>query len=208
MLNFGTWKKEDRDLALIRAQKGFIGILCAVCVILAAGWMTAPSHLRIYIPPDISNGATLRVNEIPNPLIYSFAYELWQEINYWPEENGLNYTKNLKTYAAYLTPGFQQSLLQEDADLKAAGQIQRQRFIQGLSGAAFNPENVKKIGTDTWEVDLTVRLMEYKNNEPVKDVEILYPLKVTRRDVSQSDNPYGLALAGFISPPIRGKTYI
>ena len=69
------------------------------------------------------------------------------------------------------------------SELKAAGQIQRQRFIQGISGAAYDPENVKKIGTDTWEVDLNVRLMEYKNNEPVKDVEILYPLKVTRRDV-------------------------
>ena len=31
MLNFNAWKKEDRDLALIRAQKGFIGILGDVC---------------------------------------------------------------------------------------------------------------------------------------------------------------------------------
>lgn len=208
MLNFKAWKKEDRDLAIIRAQTGFIGLLCLLCLVFAIGWMTAPSHLRIYIPPDISNGATLKVNDIPNPLIYSFAYELWQEINYWPEETGDNYTKNVKRYAAYLTPDFQQSLLQESSELKAAGQIQRQRFLQGISGAAYDSSNVKKLGPDTWEVDLNVRLMEYKNNEPVKDVEILYPIKVTRRDVSQSDNPYGLALAGFISPPVRGKTYI
>ncbi len=208
MLNFKAWKKEDRDMALIRAQRGFIGILCLGCLILAAGWMTAPSHLRIYIPPDISNGATFKINDVPNPLIYSFAYELWQEINYWPDDNGQDYAKNLKQYAAYLTPAFQQSLLQELSELQAAGQIQRQRFMEGISGAAYDPQNVKKLGPDTWEVDLNVRLMEYKNNEPVKDVEILYPLKITRRDVSQSNNPYGLALAGFIAPPIRGKTYI
>lgn len=208
MLSFNAWKKEDRDLALLRAQRGFIGILCLVCVLLAVGWMTAPSRLRIYIPPDISNGATLKVNEVPNPLIYSFAYELWQEINYWPDEGGQNYGKNLKRYAAYLTPAFQQALWQEFAELKASGQVQRQRFIQGISGAAYDPENVKKLGPDTWEVDLNVRLMEFKNNQPVKDVEILYPLKITRREVSHSDNPYGLAIAGFISPPIRGKTYI
>ena len=100
--------------------------------------------MRIYIPPDISNGATFKVNEIPNPLIYSFAYELWQEINYWPEESGQNYAKNLKTYAAYLTPDFQQSLLQELTELKAAGQIQRQRFIQGVSGAAYDPAKRQK----------------------------------------------------------------
>ena len=62
MLNFNAWKKEDRDLALIRTLRGGIGLLFVLCVILAAGWMTAPSHLRIYIPPDISNGATLKVS--------------------------------------------------------------------------------------------------------------------------------------------------
>ncbi len=208
MLNFNAWKKEDRDLMLIRTLRGGIGLLFVLCIILAAGWMTAPSHLRIYIPPDISNGATIKVSEVPNSLIYSFAYELWQEINYWPEDSGQNYAKNIKTYAAYLTPGFQQSLLQELAELKATGQLQRQRFMQGISGAAYSPENVKKIGADTWEVDLSVRLMEFKNNQPVKDVEILYPLKITRREVSHNDNPYGLALAGFMTPPVRGKTYI
>lgn len=208
MLSFNAWKKEDRDWALIRALKGGVGILFVLCIVLAAGWMSAPSHLRIFIPPDISNGATVKVNEVPNPLIYSFAYELWQEINYWPEDSGQNYAKNIKAYAAYLTPGFQESLLQELAELKATGQLQRQRFMQGISGAAYAPENVKKLGPDTWEVDLNIRLMEFKNNQPVKDVEILYPLKVTRREISHNDNPYGLALAGLIAPPVRGKTYI
>jgi integrating conjugative element protein (TIGR03746 family) len=208
MLNLNAWKKEDRDRALIRTLRGGIGLLFVLCIVLAAGWMTAPSHLRIYIPPDISNGATLKINEVPNPLIYSFAYELWQEINYWPEDGSQDYGKNLKVYAAYLTPDFQQALRQELIDLKAAGQLQRQRFIQGISGAAYNPENVKKISADTWEVDINVRLMEFKNNQPVKDIEVLYPLKITRHEVSHQDNPYGLALAGFMSAPIRGKTSI
>lgn len=208
MLNLNAWKQEDRDRALIRALRGGIGLLFVLCIVLAAGWMTAPSHLRIYIPPDISNGATLKINEVPNPLIYSFAYELWQEINYWPEDGNQDYGKNLRVYAAYLTPDFQQALRQELIDLKAAGQLQRQRFIQGISGAAYNPENVKKISADTWEVDINVRLMEFKNNQPVKDIEVLYPLKITRREVSHQDNPYGLALAGFMSAPVRGKTNI
>ena len=105
MLNLNAWKKEDRDTALIRTLRGGMILLFLLCLVLAAGWMTAPKHLCIYIPPDISNGATLKVNEIPNPLIYSFAYELWQEINYWPEEGEQNYGKNIKSYAAYLTPG-------------------------------------------------------------------------------------------------------
>jgi integrating conjugative element protein (TIGR03746 family) len=206
MLSLNAWKKEDRDAALIRALRGVIGLLFVLSLILAAGWMTAPSHLRIYIPPDISNGATIKINEVPNPLIYSFAYELWQEMNYWPQDGSQDYGKNLTAYAAYLTPDFQQVLRQELVDLKAAGQLQRQRFMQGISGAAYDVQNVKKVSRDTWEVDLHVRLMEFKNNQPVKDIEVLYPLKITRREVSHQDNPYGLALAGFMFAPVREKT--
>jgi hypothetical protein len=53
-----------------------------------------------------------------------------------------------------------------------------------------------------------MRLLEYKNNQIVKDVQLLYPLKVIRVNIAQVDNPYGLALAGFISPPVRLKTTI
>lgn len=53
-----------------------------------------------------------------------------------------------------------------------------------------------------------MRLTEFKNGQAVKDVEILYPLKITRVNVSQQNNPYGLAIAGFISNPERLRTYI
>ncbi|MEO8964692.1 MAG: DUF2895 family protein, partial [Gammaproteobacteria bacterium] len=141
-------------------------------------------------------------------LIYSFAYEIWQELYYWPEENGDDYPKNIRTYWSYLTPKFKSELLEDYADLKASGQMQRIRYLQGLSGAAYDSVNVKKIGNDTWEVDLKMRLTEFKNNQAVKDVEIIYPIKVTRINASTQNNPYGLALAGFVTEPQRQKTYI
>ncbi len=205
---FNAWKKQDQDYALIRAQAIFIGLLFLLCAFFCIGWMTAPSRLRIYIPPDISNGATLKVNQIPNPLIYSFAYEVWQELNYWPEDGSKDYPKNLRTFSAYVTQEFQSQLNQEYTELLSAGQIQRQRFIQGLAGSAYDIHSVKKLNNNTWEVDLKVRLMEYKNNQLVKDTEIIYPLRIIRHDVSNSLNPYGLAIAGFITPPQRLKTYI
>ncbi|HVV67998.1 MAG TPA: TIGR03746 family integrating conjugative element protein [Gammaproteobacteria bacterium] len=205
---FNAWKKEDRDRAVIHVQSRFIIVLVLLCALISVGWMTAPSRLRVYIPPDISNGATIKVSEIPAPLIYSFTYEIWQELNYWPEDGSKNYQKNLHTFAAYLTPEFQAELLEESKDLLTSGQIQRQRFLQGKSGSAFDVASVKKLSGDSWEVDLKVRLMEYKNNQLVKDVEILYPLKVIRHDVSNSINPYGLAISGFVAAPQRLKTYI
>lgn len=203
-----AWKKEDADAQIIKLQKRFIAVLFILSLSLFIGWMTAPSRLTVYIPPDIQNGATVKVGAIPEPLIYSFAYEVWQELNYWQDENEDDYQKNIHTYWAYLTPQFKAELLEDFSDLKASGQLQRIRYLQGLSGAAYDTVNVKKLGNDTWEVDLKMRLTEFKNNQTVKDVEIIYPLKITRINVSAQNNPYGLALAGFVAEPKRQKIYI
>lgn len=205
---FSAWKKEDKDADVIRAQKVTIFIITGLCALFALGWMYAPSQMTVYIPPNISNGATIKAGEIPQPLIYSFAYEVWQEINYWPHEGTMDYANNLHTYWSYLTPRFTADLLQDETMLKTSGQEQRQRVMQGMEGAAYDSNSVKKLSDNTWEVDLTMRLCEYKNNQIVKDVEILYPLKVVRMDMSQKNNPYGLVLAGFVRPPVRLKTYI
>src|SRR4051812_22872041 len=86
-----AWKKEDRDAQLIKKQYCFIIFLFIICLLLLIGWMREPADLTIHIPPDISNGATLKVGEIPKPVIYSFAYEVWQEINYWPNDGMIDY---------------------------------------------------------------------------------------------------------------------
>jgi integrating conjugative element protein (TIGR03746 family) len=203
-----AWKKEDADAQIIKIQKYFITILFLLCSGFFTGWVTAPSRLTVYIPPEIQNGATIKAGTIPEPLIYSFAYEIWQELNYWPSEDGEDYKKNIKTYWPYLTPRFKAELIEDSSVLKESGQIQRIRYLLGLSGAAFDIANVKKLGNDTWEVDLKMRLTEFKNNQPVKDVEIIYPLRITRTNVSPKNNPFGLMLDGYLSEPQRLKTYI
>jgi len=203
-----AWKKEDADAQVIKIQKTFIYILSLLSLLFSIGWMSAPSRLTVYIPPEIQNGATLKVGSIPDPLIYSFAYEIWQELNYWPKEDGDDYQKNIHRYWSYLTPKFKSELIGEEKDLRISGQLQRIRSLQGLSGAAFDSVNVKKLRNDTWEVDLRMRLSEYKNGQPIKDIEIIYPLRVTRINVSPQNNPYGLALDGFINEPERLQTYI
>ncbi len=203
-----AWRKEDADAQVIQLQKTMMGLLFILCIVCGVGWITSPSRLTIYVPPDIQNGATIKVGTVPAPLIYSFAYEAWQEMNYWPVDGETDYKKNIDNYIPYLTPKFKSELLQEYLELKSSGQLQRIRYLQGLSGAAYDAANVKQLSSNTWEVDLAMRLTEYKNNQPVKDVEIIYPLKVIRTNVSPRNNPYGLAIAGFMSEPQRTMTYI
>ena len=203
-----AWRKEDALEQIIKAQKIFIVILCFICAGLFIGWLRSPSNLTVHIPPDIQNGATIKVGMIPSPLIYSFAYEIWQELNYWPKDGDEDYKNNIHDFWSYMTPQFKTELLEDYNELKASGQLQRIRYMQGISGAAYEISNVKKLSNDTWEVDLKMRLTELKNNQPVKDVEIIYPLKVTRINISARNNPYGLVIAGFVSPPKRTNTYI
>lgn len=205
---FTAWKKEDQDQQAIYLLLKIIYLLVGICLLCLIGWMRSPSHMTVYIPPDISNGATLKANEIPSPLIYAFAYEVWQEINYWPQEGTQDYQNNIHAYWSYLSPSFKSDLLQDYSDLKTSGQVQRQRYLQGTNGEAYQVTNVKKLGANLWEVDLKMRLTEYKNNQAVKDIEVLYPLKVMRMAISQDKNPYGLVLVGFVSDPVRLKTYI
>jgi integrating conjugative element protein (TIGR03746 family) len=202
-----AWKKEDQDRSIIILQKKFIWIVMGLCVFFAVGWMRAPSDLTIHIPPNITNGATFKANEIPASFLHSFSYEIWQGINYWSQDGAQDYSKNLHAYAAYITPRFQGELLQDYEDLKTTGQVQRQRSLHGAAGAVFESAAVKKLSGDSWEIDLTMRLQEHRNNQVVKDVEILYPLRVIRWDISSEKNPYGLALDGFVSQPVRLKTY-
>jgi integrating conjugative element protein (TIGR03746 family) len=203
-----AWRKEDSYVQIISLQKYVIGILVVLSLAFFGGWVTSPSRLTLYIPPDIQNGATIKSGTIPTSLIYSFAYEIWQELNYWHDEGGDNYQENIRSYWSYLSPQFKNILLDEVTELKSSGQIQRIRYLLGTSGAAFEPNNVREIAKDTWEVRLKMRLTEYKNNQVIKDVDILYPLKITRVNVSPQNNPYGLIIAGFVSEPVRLKTYI
>lgn len=203
-----AWRKEDADQRVIQLQKIVIGILFLLCSAFFIGWMSAPSRLTVYLPPDIQNGATMKAGTVPSPLIYSFAYEIWQELNNWPKDGETDFKKNIQTYWSYLTPQFKTELLNTYQDLKVSGQLQRIRYLQGLSGGAYEAANIKKLSNDTWEVDLKMHLIEYKNNQVVKDIEVLYPLKVTRINIAPSINPYGLAITGFVYGPKRLNSII
>lgn len=197
------WRKEDADNQIIKLQSKFILILALISAGLAIGWMRSPSDITIHIPPDIQNGATMKIGSIPSSLIYSFTYDLWQELNSWPIDGESDYKKNIDTYWPYLSTEFRSELLGNYNEQKSLGQLQRIRYMQGISGSAFDSSNVTKVGADTWVVNLKMHIVEYKNDQIVKEIDVLYPLKVARVNLASSINPYGLAIVGYNSEPKR-----
>jgi integrating conjugative element protein (TIGR03746 family) len=189
-----------------------IGLLFVSNLFLILCWHHAQSQLKIFIPPEIpSNGVTLKTETIPPATIFSFAYYIWQNINYWPANGTDDYKHNIESFSAYLTPHFKNELIKDYNERYNQGEIQeRLRTLQGVNGSAFNVMDVEFLGHDTWIVHLHLRLTEHMNMNAnqVKDTAIDYAIRVVRYDVNSKANVWGLALDGFAEEPQRKTTFV
>lgn len=189
-----------------------LGCLMVINLAVIIGWYNAQKSIRIYIPPQIpSSGMTQNANVIPMSSVYSFAFYIWQGINYWPENGLIDYKKTIEQLTPFLTPKFKQALLQDYRDRQSHGELQdRLRHLQGANGASFDMRDVEALGHETWLVHLQMRLSEHMNmnGNAVKEVVLRYTLRVVRYDTQANANPWGLALDGFVENPERVQTYI
>jgi len=170
------------------------------------------STVRVYIPPRVpASGITTTSGQVPKSTVFSFAYWVWQSINYWPKNGANDYTHNIKSFLPYLTPKFQVFLENDDNTRFSNDEVQdRIRTMMGVNGSSFSPADVEYVGHGTWLVHLTMRLTERMNTDGsvIKDAEISYELRVVKYNADPKSNPYGLALAGFAVSPKRIKTYV
>lgn len=196
----------------IHSLWGVVLLLVVMDALVTCGWLHAQSKIKITVPPHIPrSGLTLTQNAVPKTTVYSFAYYVWQSINYWHHDGLNDYKTQITRFSPFLTPHFKVKLVQNYNYLLNEGELQdRIRLMQGVSGSEYSPKDVVYIGHDTWIVRLTMRLTEMVNSNAkvVKDVEMHYALKVVRYDVDTQANPWGLGIAGFAHSPRRIKTMI
>lgn len=176
------------------------------------GWMHSQSKIRVEVPPQIpESGLTITQNEVPKTTVYGFAFYVFQSINHWSKDGLQDYKTQITRYSPFLTPDFKLKLIQNYNNLLNDGELQdRLRLMEGVSGSDYSPQMVKYIGHGTWLVHLKMHLTEMMNANAkiVKDVQILYTLKIVRFNVDAKQNPWGLAIAGFAASPQRIKTIV
>ncbi len=187
-------------------------LLALVLLGLIWGWHHADANRNLKVMPPIpASGITMRVGDTPAINVYSFAYYVWQRINYWPTNGTQNYQNAINQNTAFLTPRFKAFLIRDYNNRFNNGEIQdRTRTLQGVNGSAFDSIDVKPLGHGTWIIYLTMRLTESMNinGNTVKDTDIRYALRVVTYDVNAKANPWGLALDGFAQSPERIKTAV
>ena len=180
-------------------------VLCLVLggLALFAGWnwRTAARDLTLHIPPDLRNGATLKVGaspEVPDTTVYTFAFYIWQQINHWQTDGGKDYGDQIYALQAFLTPTCREQLVADMNQRSGAGELARRtRAVMEIPGLGYAAERVEVQGANTWKVLVDAQVQETQGNVSVKDAYIRYPLRVVRFDVDREKNPWKLAIDCF-----------
>jgi len=129
---FKLWKAIDDDKRLIKILYITISFLTLSNLMFWIGWLKAPEKLRVYIPPDLSKGVTLKPDHISKAEVYAFAFNMWQLMNSWPENGEIDYMKRIQSLRFYLTPHLYQHLQEDYINRKNNGELYRVRYLRLL----------------------------------------------------------------------------
>ena len=181
-----------------------IGVLILFCILF---WMSANKARevqRLYLPPDLRAGNTVTLNEIPVTTAYSFAVSIFQYLNTWLEDGAKDYPARVAELAPYISPSYKQWLKEDILRRSNRGELDRRtRTVTLINDMAYDDRRVDIINENNFVVWLDLRITETHRGVPIKSVDIRYPIRVVRSNVSPEFNPWGLMLDGFQENPSR-----
>lgn len=95
--------ERDNHILTLRAV---ITLLCLCLASVGYGWYSAPQKLTLWFPPDLRSGSTRPWWEVPPASVYAFTFYIFQQLNRWPDNGEEDYSRNLRSLRAYLTPAW------------------------------------------------------------------------------------------------------
>lgn len=184
-----------------RRQFRLILVMAAITAFALWGWKTAPRNLTAHIPPDLRNGATIRIGttpDVPDTTVYTFAFYIWQQVNRWGLDGAKDYGTQIYALQHYLTPSCREQLEADMHQRNRSGELSRRtRSVMEIPGLGYREERVKVLGGNAWTVLLDTQVQETQGNVPVKDAFVRFPLRIVRFDVDREKNRWQLAIDCF-----------
>lgn len=183
----------SEHITSLRIVMGFLMV-----VIFGLWWRNG--HLqetqRLFIPPDLTQGAIVQFHEIPTPVVYTFAYYIFQQLHRWKTDGEQDYPAQIYNLQGFFTAACRVALEDDMNHKKRLGELrQRVRTVQEVLGQSYSPRRVVIESAASWRVWLDLTVSESIAGHPVKNVNLRYPLRVVRFDVDKEVNPWGLAIA-------------
>jgi len=200
---FEYWKKIDSLQHHNRLLLAFIGLLSAIVLALIINLMTMPKRYEFWLSPNMAaNGGLMKASDIPNEYVQGFVSSLIPTLYTWSNKGKEDsnkgkeeFSQNIKAFHYYFTPRHEQLLRETLGAYKNAQLFDRSRVASLYR--FMEPQDIRKIGPDTWEVKLILRITQrLKDNSGmvIADKVVAYHLRVVKLNLSRLHNPFQLAL--------------
>ncbi len=204
---FDYWKKIDNLHHHNRLLLAFVGILTVIVLALIITLIQTPKRYEFWLSPNMAaNGGLMKASDIPNEYVQGFVTSLMPTLYSWSHQGKEEFSRNIKSFHYYFTPRHEQLLQQTLVTYKNAQLFQRSQVASLYR--FMEPQDIKKIGPNTWEVTLVLRITQrLKDNSAmvIADKVVAYHLRVVKLNLSRLHNPFQLALDGYAQPEQRLK---
>lgn len=198
--------QNDNNKAALRIMATISFVLLALLFYQMQAANTARQHIQIDIPPDLSNGATIKPGVKQHTSIYDFTSRFFQQLQHWRYDGSKEYEQNIKRYRNFFTPAYVAFLERDFKRRKQDGELSaRTRTLYPLL-SAWDDDRVKVLSKaggleNSWIVLLDMELIETYKGEQIKRMYLRYPVRVVRFDADHQHNPWGLAFDGYADDP-------
>lgn len=202
---FNYWKKVDSLSHMNRLLLLFIGILTVTLLAVIISLKNLPKHYEFWLTPSMAaNGGLMENNTIPDEYVQGFVASMMPSLYTWSKAGEHEFARNISSFHYYFTPRHQK-LLEKTLDAYQEAQFFNRTQIASLY-RFMEPEDIKRIAPDTWEVRLIMRITQRLSDENamvISDKVVEYYLRVVKVKLSRLQNPFQLALDGYTRPEKR-----
>jgi hypothetical protein len=199
---FDYWKKIDALNQVNRVLLSFVGVLFILVVSLVLALSSVPKKMEFWLAPSmVANGGLIKANEIPNEYVHGFVTSLVPSLNTWSQSGKEEFAANLQGFHYYFTPRHQE-LIQNTFSAYQNAQLFNRSQVASLY-RFMEPGDVKRLGNDSWEVHLVLRITQRLNDQSaivIADKVVDYHLRIVKVTLSKLHNPFQLALDGYTQP--------
>lgn len=199
---FNYWKKIDNLNHINRLLLACVATLVLIIFGLIITLATSPKRYEFWLKPNMAaNGGLIKTGEIPNQYIQGFVANLLPMINTWSKSGKKEFESNLAGFHYYFTPRHR-ALMEKTLTAYQEAQLFNRTQVASLY-RFMEPDDVKAIGTNTWEVHVILRITQRLSDDSpmvIADKVVDYHIRVVKINLSHLQNPFQLALDGYTQP--------
>ena len=191
-------RRSDLKNRIIQFLTTFVVILIGTQLYTNMKLYDTVEDFQCHLPPDITKGGVVRVNEFYKHEVYGFVREIHQQIRRCETDCSKDYENNIHAYSHYYTESYKTQLLNnaKKNELRNKGRV-RYASEYGF----YNDDKVEAFGNNTFLVKLEVKETTYVGDKKVKEAVYRYPFLVGKVDIDRQKNPWKLQIGG-----LKGQT--